>query len=93
VLFRETTTFGARLRPCNREVLERATIEVRSEYGAFRVKTGRFRGEIVSAAPEYEDAARIARETGDPFRIVYERLSDAARGPAERGDSGAEKQT
>ncbi len=93
VLFRETTTFGARLRPCGREVLEREIVEMRSEYGSFRVKMGRFRGTLVSAVPEYEDAARIARETGEPFRLVYERLRDAARGLAGWEDCEEGKQT
>ncbi len=78
-LFRETTTFGARLIPCRREVLEREIIEVSSEYGVFRAKKGLFRGKPVSAAPEYEDAKRIARETGQPFRLVYHSLQEAAR--------------
>ena len=78
-LFRETTTFGARLRHSERAVLDRKTSTVRSPLGDFRLKTGVWRGRIVSAAPEYEDARRIAAERKMSFRTVYEILATAGR--------------
>jgi len=77
-LFRETTTFGARLAAWDRETLDRRTVEAECEFGKFRVKLGSFRGEAVSASPEFEDASRIAAETGLPFRQVFQRLQQVA---------------
>lgn len=77
-LFEETTTFGARLDRREREILDRETVELDSQYGAFRVKVGAFRGKVVSATPEYEDARRIALETKTAFRTVYARLQAEA---------------
>jgi hypothetical protein len=76
--FRETTTFGARMTWWDRATLDREIVEAEGPYGIFHVKVGRFRGRVVSAAPEYEDARRIAAEAGEAFRTVYSRLAAAA---------------
>jgi uncharacterized protein (TIGR00299 family) protein len=78
-LFRETTTFGARVGPSARVVLDRGVREAPSPLGPFRLKTGAWRGRVVQAAPEYEDARRMAAECDMPFRSVYEILSAAGR--------------
>jgi len=77
-LFRETTTFGARVSGWQRETLDRETVQASCEYGAFRIKVGRYRGKAVSAVPEYEDARKIAEQGNIPFREVYLRLQARA---------------
>ena len=72
ILFRETSTLGVRLIQVGRRCLEREWREVVTEYGPVRVKLGRFRGEVVTAAPEYEDCKRLARERQAPVKAVYE---------------------
>jgi len=85
-LFRETTTFGARVSTSLRETLDRRVLELESELGAFRVKVGSYNGRVVSAAPEYEDVKRIAAEKALPFRQVYAALqSEALRRAATAG--------
>lgn len=76
-LFRETTTFGVRISPWDRETLAREIVEADGPYGKFRLKTGSYRGRVVSATPEFDDAKRIADERSIPFRRVYERLQAA----------------
>jgi len=78
-LFSETTTFGARISRTPRAVLDRRVVEVQSPLGAFRLKVGAWKGRAVSAAPEYDDARRIAGERGMPLRRVYEILTTAGR--------------
>ncbi|MFN2587307.1 MAG: nickel pincer cofactor biosynthesis protein LarC [Actinomycetota bacterium] len=78
VFLRETTTFGVRMHDVERDVLERSWTEVEVEGHALRVKVGRRGGEVVSAAPEHEDALRVARTTGMPLKQVYERAMRAA---------------
>jgi len=78
-LFRETSTFVARVADWGRETLSRETVECECELGRFRVKVGTWRGKVVSRTPEYEDARRIAAEKGLAFRQVYQRLQAASR--------------
>lgn len=73
VLYRETTTLGARIRRAEKDELERHWETTDVEGHAVRVKVGMSGGEVVSAAPEYEDAAKVARITGLPLKEVYRR--------------------
>ena len=79
VFLRETTTFGVRMHEVAREVLDRSWSEVEIEGHPVRVKVGSRAGAIVTAAPEFEDARRVAKETGMPLKDVYERALRAAR--------------
>ncbi len=78
VIFRETPTFGVRISTMSKDVLERSAVEANVQGFAVRVKLGRRGGEIVTAAPEYEDAVAVARATGLPLRRVYEIALEAA---------------
>lgn len=72
VLFRETGTFGIRRREQARYTLERSFQTVTTPYGNVRLKVGRWEGEVVTVAPEYEDCRRAAVAHGVPLRLVYE---------------------
>lgn len=73
VLYRETTTLGARVRGAEKDELERQWETVTVEGHPVRVKIGTLRGEVVNESPEYEDAAKVARITGLPLIEVYRR--------------------
>lgn len=80
VLLQETSTFGVRRSEMKRRALERQWVEVDTPYGRVRVKQA-FDGErLVRQSPEYEDAARAARDAGVPletvYRAVYRRLNE-----------------
>jgi pyridinium-3,5-bisthiocarboxylic acid mononucleotide nickel chelatase len=70
IIFRETTTIGIRRHPVDRTTLEREFVEVDTGHGIVRIKVSKLEGEVVTAAPEYEDCARIARETGIPLKQI-----------------------
>src|SRR5436309_712140 len=70
IIFRETTTIGIRRHAVDRTTLERQFIEVDTEYGKLKMKVSKLDGEVVNAAPEYEDCARIAREADVPLKQV-----------------------
>ena len=72
VLFRESGTFGIRIREQKRLTLERSWQTVTSEYGDIRIKCGTWLGEEVSASPEYEDCKQAAQAHGVPLRLVYD---------------------
>ena len=75
-VLRDTSTLGVRISPpLSRLVCDREMREVTTAWGVVRVKVKLLNGVALSAAPEYEDCARIAREHGIPLRQVM----DAAR--------------
>jgi pyridinium-3,5-bisthiocarboxylic acid mononucleotide nickel chelatase len=65
ILFRETTTLGVRFYSAERRVQEREWREVATPHGVVRVKIGEN-----GFAPEYEDARRIATESGVPLKDI-----------------------
>lgn len=79
ILFRETTTLGVRITDVEREILERDWIEVDVEGSPVRVKLGKRAEDIVTIAPEHDDASKAARATGLPLKEVYALAIEAAR--------------
>jgi uncharacterized protein (TIGR00299 family) protein len=69
-IFRETTTIGVRYREMARECLDRESTTVTTELGAVRIKVARRRGELLNAAPEFDDCVRLAAEHGVPTKHV-----------------------
>lgn len=76
-LYRETTTLGARMRQVGKSELERSWTTVQVQGYDIRVKVARFRGELVNAAPEHDDAAKVARLTELPLKEVYRQAMSA----------------
>ena len=70
LLFAETTTLGVRFHLAERRVQPRQTVEVVTPWGIVRIKSG-----PEGFAPEYEDARRIALDSGIPLKQV---LAEAA---------------
>jgi hypothetical protein len=70
LILRETTTLGVRFHTAERRVQAREWVEVTTKHGVVRVKTA-----PDGFAPEYEDARRIAKETGLPLKQI---LAEAA---------------
>jgi pyridinium-3,5-bisthiocarboxylic acid mononucleotide nickel chelatase len=70
IVFRETTTIGVRYQEMNRERLEREMVSVDTPLGPIRFKVARQGSEIVNAAPEFDDCARIAAERRVPLKDV-----------------------
>ncbi|MDR3764215.1 MAG: nickel pincer cofactor biosynthesis protein LarC [Acidobacteriota bacterium] len=72
ILFTETTTLGIRRRLEQRHILERRFENVTTPWGAARVKLGLFAGEVVNAAPEFEDCRHLAEASGVPLKQVMQ---------------------
>ena len=70
VLFVETTTIGVRYREMLRESLEREIQAVDTAAGRIRFKIARRAGQVVNAAPEFEDCVQAAAEKGLPVKEV-----------------------
>ena len=70
ILFAETTTIGVRYQEMLRECLDREFVEVETAAGTIRFKVARRGGQILNAAPEFDDCARIAAARGLPVKDV-----------------------
>ncbi len=84
VLMLETGTLGVRVLPSvHRYALEREIVQVDLKLGGRkfkpRVKVARAGGKLVGLAAEYDDAKKIAEQTGLPLREVIRRVEEAAR--------------
>jgi len=72
IIFRETTTIGARIGYERREELERWTGKVETSFGAIQVKRARLPDGTVKTTPEYEACKGAARSHGVSIGEVYE---------------------
>ena len=76
-MLRETTTIGVRSDRVQRRVLDRELVWVETPLGRARVKVARAGGQLVNAAPEYEDCRRLADASGVPLKRVFTIVSAA----------------
>ena len=70
VLFRETTTIGVRFESMQRETLDRRWIDVTVTGGRVRIKVAERAGQMLNAAPEFDDCERIAASTGRTIKDI-----------------------
>ena len=78
-IFRATTTFGIRFYPVQRETLARRFENVRTQWGDVPVKIGALHGEDITASPEYDACAILAKANHVTPRQVYEAAQTAYR--------------
>jgi uncharacterized protein (DUF111 family) len=69
-VFRQTSTIGVREIAIGKTALEREMRSVTVAGHEVAVKLALLDGEVLNAQPEYEDVARVARETGRPIKQV-----------------------
>lgn len=72
VLLGETSTLGVRIQQMQRLKAQRTQERIDTPLGPLQVKIKRLGKRVLSAAPEYEDCLRIARERDMPLVEVYE---------------------
>ena len=75
-IFANTTTIGVREYVSARYTLARREESVETEYGRVRIKHASGWG-VERSKPEYDDVARIARETGKPFGEILRAVTAA----------------
>jgi pyridinium-3,5-bisthiocarboxylic acid mononucleotide nickel chelatase len=69
-IFHETTTIGVRYRDMTRECLHRQMQTVVTPLGPIRFKVALRDGEVLNAAPEFDDCVRVANATGRSVKDV-----------------------
>ncbi len=71
LVLRETSAFGVRQTTAERRKLRRELCPVTTPFGEVAVKLGWLDGQVVQAAPEFEDCRRLALAAGVPVKTVY----------------------
>jgi len=66
LIFKHTATLGIRESISRRYTLERKLEEVQTQFGTVRIKTSHGYG-VIKSKPEYEDVAKIAKDSGISF--------------------------
>ena len=77
-MLRELPTLGVRVRDERRYEAQRELRRVATPLGPAMVKVRRLPGEAPAVAPEYEDCATLARESGRPIGEVFAIVEAAA---------------
>ena len=72
LLLRETSTLGVRIHHERRSCLDRAHTTVTTLYGDIRIKIGSRSGEVLNAAPEFEDCRTAAAKYNVPVKQVIQ---------------------
>ena len=74
LIFKHTSTIGIREYECNRYILKRENIVIDTGYGKVQAKKSEGYG-TKRVKAEYEDIARIAKETGLPISEVRKKIN------------------
>ena len=72
LLLRETSTLGIRIHHERRSCLDRTHTTVTTPYGDIRIKLGMRLGEVLNAAPEFEDCRAAAAQHNVPVKLVQQ---------------------
>lgn len=72
LILRETSTLGVRIRQDRRACLERRHMAVQTAFGEIRMKVGSLEGEVLNAAPEFEDCRAAAKLHDVPLKQVQQ---------------------
>lgn len=74
ILFEQTSTIGFRYQNVQRKVMTRTFETKQTSLGDVKVKKNQY-GTVTKSTLEYEDCARIAKETGLSIQAVYQQLT------------------
>lgn len=78
IIFRNTTSIGIRTIQMERDILERESIIITTDFGPVHVKVTTFEG-IKSYSPEYEDIRNFCKNKDLPYGEVYESVMASVR--------------
>jgi len=72
LIIRESSSFGVRVSRHQRFMTDREIRSIETPYGPAQVKLKIVDGQVQEVAPEYESVAALARQTGLPWRQIYD---------------------
>lgn len=74
LILAESSTFGVRTTRFSRYMAGREFRQVEASAGTVQLKLKIIEGKVVEAVPEYESIAQLARQTGRPWREIYDEI-------------------
>lgn len=80
VILTETTSIGVRFDTVERRVLDRTMEHVDTQFGRVAIKVARLDGQVVNAAPEYEECRAAATAHGVALKDVFAEAISVWRG-------------
>jgi uncharacterized protein (TIGR00299 family) protein len=85
IVFRESTSIGARTYPVIKRMLQRELITVLTPYGPVKAKLARLGVSIVNITPEYEDCRQLASAANRPLKDVLAAAQAACQSYLDKG--------
>ncbi|MCC6679305.1 MAG: nickel pincer cofactor biosynthesis protein LarC [Phycisphaeraceae bacterium] len=80
LMLRQTTTLGVRaFAVLHRGEAEREMRQLDTPHGQVRVKLKQLDGQLIGATPEYDDCLKLAEQSGQPLKRVYDDAFAAAQ--------------
>ena len=70
-MLRHGSTFGVRQHTSSRTILDRWHESVETPWGSIRIKVGALHGEVLHAAPEFEDVLQVAQNNAQAVPVVH----------------------
>ena len=77
LLLTQTTTLGIRIHRQQRSCIDRVHTTVTTPYGDIRIKIGSLHGEVLNAAPEFEDCRTASTLHAVPVKLVIQAATAA----------------
>ena len=77
LLLTQTTTLGIRIHRQQRSCIDRVHTTVTTPYGDIRIKIGSLHGQVLNAAPEFEDCRTAATQHNVPTKLVIQAATAA----------------
>ncbi len=74
----ETSSIGLRFYKVQRTIADRKMVTVTLASGCVPVKISSYQGKVMQVMPEYDDCQDIARQTGNPLKLIQHQASQAA---------------
>jgi uncharacterized protein (TIGR00299 family) protein len=78
IIFEETTSIGLRVYPVTKYMLPYEIRNVETEYGLARVKVAFLEGKVCTISPEYEDCRKLAQESEQSIKTIYDLVKQSA---------------
>lgn len=75
IVLQETSTLGVRCYPVDRLMLRRSTVKLKTRFGVLTVKVAEEPGGGKRAAPEYDEARKVAAAKKVPLKAVYDEVA------------------
>lgn len=78
LLLAETSSIGLRFYKVQRTIADRKIVTVTLPSGSVAVKVSSYQGKVMQVMPEYDNCQDLARQTGQPLKLIQHQASQAA---------------